>query len=277
MPKRVITLSSIPPRFPFLERNLRELLRHRRVCDEIRLYIPRSYPRFPEYDGSLPVIPEGVVLRRVAQDDGPATKLLGPLRDFAGEDVQILYCDDDQIYPADWASLIFAEMERRPDCAIAPQAAQLQGMVKTAYVNPRTPRAQYAGRPLSYQLRRLLQKLGSLSLRPPKSGVTRPILKREGYADVAYGVRGVGVRPSFFDARVFEIPQPFRAVDDIWISGMLALRGVPLWAPKGHVYSEMTEADQVESLFHSINEGLDRRDSNAACIQYFADTYGIWK
>ncbi len=72
----IITLSAIPPRFAALGPTLRALLRQRHPADEIRLNIPERYRRFPEWDGTLPEVPEGVTILRCAQDYGPATKLL---------------------------------------------------------------------------------------------------------------------------------------------------------------------------------------------------------
>jgi hypothetical protein len=80
----VISLSAIPPRFAHLGPVLDSLLRQRPRAEAVLLYIPKSYRRFPEWDGALPDVPEGVEIRRVEEDLGPATKLclrFGSLKD----------------------------------------------------------------------------------------------------------------------------------------------------------------------------------------------------
>ena len=72
--------------------------------DEIRLNIPERYRRFPEWDGTLPEVPEGVTIARCAQDYGPATKLLPTLQAYAGQPVDILLCDDDRIHDRNWTA-----------------------------------------------------------------------------------------------------------------------------------------------------------------------------
>ncbi len=66
----VITLSSIPPRFDRLALTF-EALRHQTVPPEaIILYVP-SLPPVPDWEGTLPQVPEGVEIRRVETDYGP--------------------------------------------------------------------------------------------------------------------------------------------------------------------------------------------------------------
>ena len=235
------------------------------------MYIPRRYARFPEYEGSAPEIPEGVVLRRLEEDFGPATKLLGPLRDNPEPETQILFCDDDMRYEAGWAASLFTEQARRPDCAICPLGSPLSAEVKTDYVSAHDPQAERWAKTLRYHLLRLGQKFTTLSFKP-----SRPLLRRNGFGDLIYGAVGTVVRSAFFDDRVFEIPVHLRSVDDIWISGMLAVRGVPVWAPAGHMWPHHRGAARIQPLLKSVIADMDRCQANEACVRYFQETYGIW-
>ena len=47
----IISLSTIPSRFDKIGPTLESLLAQSAKIDEIRIYIPKSYLRFPEYDG----------------------------------------------------------------------------------------------------------------------------------------------------------------------------------------------------------------------------------
>src|SRR4051794_32719177 len=61
---RIISLSTIPPRFDRLAPTLKSLVEQSGAIDEIRLYIPKRYRRFPDYDGSVPSVPDGITIVR---------------------------------------------------------------------------------------------------------------------------------------------------------------------------------------------------------------------
>ena len=124
---RIISLTSIPPRFMGLESTLQSLLRQ--GADEVRLYIPCKYQRFPDWDGALPNVPEGVTIYRSDKDYGPATKILPACRDLRGSDAQILFCDDDCICDEGWAERLFRIQSRRKNQAIAVYVRPVEGYV----------------------------------------------------------------------------------------------------------------------------------------------------
>ncbi|MEF0941654.1 hypothetical protein [Rhizobium sp. BR 362] len=95
---RIITLSTIPPRFATLAPTLNSLLQQKGQIDEVRLYIPKKYRRFPEYDGFLPSVPAGIKIFRPDDDMGPASKVLFAAKEFRNQSAQILFCDDDKIF-----------------------------------------------------------------------------------------------------------------------------------------------------------------------------------
>ena len=125
--KRIISLTSIPPRFPLLGPTLKSLVDQ--GADEVRLYIPRSYRRFAAWDGTKPEVPKGVTLFCVDRDYGPATKILPACMDLRGQDVQLLFCDDDGNYAPDWANKLFSIQADRPSDAVAGYVRPVQGYV----------------------------------------------------------------------------------------------------------------------------------------------------
>jgi hypothetical protein len=105
-----ISLTSIPPRLPRLGPVLRSLLAQRPAPERVILCLPRSFRRFPG-PVSLPDLPEGVVPWPVEEDWGPATKALAAARALSGQDMALIYCDDDWIYPQGWAQRLLAAQD----------------------------------------------------------------------------------------------------------------------------------------------------------------------
>ena len=216
----IITLSSIPPRFHLLGATLNSLLAQRLPAQEVLLYIPRSYRRFTDWDGTLPEVPPGVTIRRCAADLGPATKILPATRDFAGADVDLLFCDDDKIYDPDWHARLKRAAAARPGTCIVEAGENLPDIADAARAPDRLPRARRWGRkPLAYRIRRMLSLFT----------VKAPMYANSGFVDLLSGHGGVLVRPEWFDAAAFEIPDILWTVDDPWLSGHLERRGIPIW------------------------------------------------
>ena len=82
--------------------------------DRVILNIPKTYRREAYRDDSLPVVPAGVEVLVSDVDYGPATKLLPTLRAFAGQEVNIAFCDDDRLYPNNWLSTLVENAKRHP-------------------------------------------------------------------------------------------------------------------------------------------------------------------
>ena len=62
MPNKIIlSLSTIPARFDLLGESLNSLLNQSKKADEIHVYIPKNYKRFPNHEFSTPSVPEGVL------------------------------------------------------------------------------------------------------------------------------------------------------------------------------------------------------------------------
>lgn len=105
---------------------------------------------------------------------------------------------------------------------------------------------------------------------------TRVLFKAPGYVDCFEGFGGALVKPNFFDEDAFNIPDVVWAVDDVWLSGCLARRGVPIWALADQHDTQHTPAGVYDALHKATIEGADRDEANMACIRYFQEAHGVW-
>jgi hypothetical protein len=263
----VISLTSTPPRFPYLYAALEQLMAQSAPVAEVRLNLPRTYRRFGPC-GPLPDVPKGVRIVQIDDDFGPASKVLPSVFDLRGQDVEILFCDDDEEYDRDWAARFLAARNDHPAAAIVGKGYHLAGLrhfnLKTgADLQPRAKR----GNRLVYGVYHLAtgfrRKLGYFS--------------SPGYVDILEGYRGVLVRPEFFPQDAGQIPKDFWLVDDPWLSGQMTRMGVPIWAMAGLPSRNMGfGAAQAAPLRRLVHNGKGRRALDIACISYLRETYGIW-
>jgi hypothetical protein len=275
---RIISLSSIPPRFDLIGPTLETLVAQRGV-DAVELYIPRTYRRFAEYDGRLPAVPRGVTLLRPEQDLGPASKVLHAVDRHRGTaDAQILFCDDDRNYAPGWAEALFDEQARRPGEAVALTGWDVERSGLDTYRPRPTPRHAKRDRrwDLDYRAKRIRQILSGGGKVPIRLKPPRRLIARAGYADIFEGYGGVVVRPAFFDDEAYDIPMDLWAVDDVWLSGMLARRRIPIWVAADFYEPKNTVADLTEALYRWKTSNMTRAELNARCAQYLRDTYGVW-
>ncbi len=277
----VISLSSIPPRFGDLPATLAALLAQRRRPEAVRLYIPRRYRRFPDYDGGLPEIPKGVELRLVEEDLGPATKVLFAAEELRGQDLDLLYCDDDRLYTPRWAETLLSARPEHPHAALALQGFHLRHMGLPEIVQPAPRMKRGRGkRDLVYRLHLSWQRLRwGGTARIPQFLKARPrSFARSGYVDIAEGLSGVAIRPDFLDAAAMRIPPDMWTVDDVWLSGQMARRGIPVWlhATRRRLFVDLPGQHDDHALYRQTIQGVDRDAANRACVHWLRDAYGIW-
>lgn len=263
----IITLTTIPPRFDKITPTLKSLLNQKHRADQINLYIPQSYKRFPEWTGALPQVPEGVTVCRTDFDYGPATKVLPAVKDNWGKERDILFCDDDVHYDAEWSGRFIDLRKSHERTCLAEGGDNIKDIDITTRPADRLPRVSTAGRGLLF-------KVGSmLKYRQRRASY----YTQSGYSDTLLGVSGVMVRPTYFDEKVFDIPGLLWTVDDYWIAGNLAVNNVPIWvnanAPRRHDGASR----RISALLTMVHEGHDRNDSNQAAVDYFREYYGVWK
>ena len=278
--RQIITLSTIPPRFGAVGQTLQSLVLQRSRPEAIELYIPQTYRRFPQWGGGLPEVPEGVRIVRVAEDLGPATKILPAAKSYRGQDVDLVYVDDDHFYAPDWAESFRKVRKAYPDAAICAAATTVSRMGRNWRAEGPLPRAVMAPdyrHQLGFQARRLFGAIGGSVVTGPKLLAPFRKLDRSGYADIAEGYAGVAVRPGFLDDQAFVIPAVIWAVDDVWISGHLARRGIPIWADKGLNHARaVLPLSRMQPLYSAVIDGADRPAANLACVDHLRATYGIW-
>jgi len=273
-----VTLSSIPARFDKIGPVLESLTAQTARLDGIFLYIPENYRRFPDWDGRLPDVPKGVEIRRTPDDFGPGTKVLCAAREFAGQDVDILFCDDDHIYAPGWAQSFVDLKPKHPGCVIAQggwQAADYADGGSDRALQPRAVR-RWRITDIEFQLRYLWQDITAGAKRHDLTAPPRRVFKRSGYVDVFEGYAGVLVQPSMFDDAFYDIPPVLWGVDDVWLSGMMAVRDIPIWL-EGKLYDpRQAESERLSPLAKSEIDGANRKSANRQGVEYFRKHHGLW-
>jgi len=237
----IVTLTTIPPRFHTLPDVLASLRAQTCRPDRIVITIPRTYRRFPGVH-ALPPLPEYVDILTPADDPGPAGKILPAARAFAGQDCDILYCDDDCAYAPHWA------------CAFL-EARKAKGQ-----------NTVIAGSGFD------VVRLGLGPAKQARRGKDAPA----GLIDVAQGFCGVLVRPEHFDHITHNMPPMAWPVDDVWLSGNFARLGLPIWKAKG-IRDMCTPRSQPGDLQGAVVRGATRAQSNRACAAYVQKNFGVWQ
>jgi hypothetical protein len=267
---RIASLTSIPSRFDALYRTLEGL--QRQAFDEVRLYIPEQYSRFPDWNGVVPDVPGGVKVLRSDRDYGPATKILPACRDLRNEDVQVLFCDDDIRVPKGWADRLFRIQKERSHEAVATYIQTAEGYGVTRLIARQGIYARQLSLHLDpfYRFLRLVHKLLGTPAPHP-----RPFII-PGYGDILFGVGGVVVRPSFFDDEAFEIPDEVWFVDDIWLSSQLARKGIRIYCPWRCPLPLAEDHADTDSLLGLEVGGKNRNQQNLLAVSFCQSRFGIW-
>lgn len=271
----LVTLSSIPPRFGLIGPTL-EALAAQSGVDGVELYLPHGYRRFPDWDGTLPAVPAGVTIHRCETDYGPATKVLCAARRHRGDNLRLLFCDDDRDYRPGWAKGLLAEADRYPDRAVALAGWDIAGLDRRGtFARPRHRRRSRTW-DMAYRIARFRQILSGqgkarLAQKPP-----RRIIAEAGFADIFEGYGGVVVRPDFFDDTAFDIPPEAFHVDDIWLSGTLARQGIGIWLAADQYEPKTTEADRQDALYRHRVAEKGRTELDATAIETLRRDWGIW-
>ena len=276
--KVIISISTIPPRFDLLGRALNSLMNQKRRADEIHVYIPKAYKRFPEHAFILPNVPDGVHIKVVEKDFGPATKILPCVLANRNSNVRIIYGDDDRYADFKWLDKILVASAEKPDEVIVSQGMTLDdyGIKVKETLSPRAKKMQVWSN-YKYICARANQKFTELLTGKKQIKSGRSKYKKSGYVDFALGMGGVSVNPEFFDNECFEIPDILWSVDDIWLSGCFKRQNINIWADRAiHVPIE-TEAGNFSPLVFSEIEGKNRKQADLECIEYMRNQYGIWK
>ena len=277
--KVILSLSTIPPRFGMLGVSLNSLINQKRKADEIHVYIPKTYKRFPEHNFCIPDVPEGVSVKIIDHDYGPATKALPCAKAYRGTNTRIIYGDDDRFADTSWLDNMLKCSDERPEDVIVSSGMTLQDnyglMLKNQNFFPRAKRAKVKY-DIEYLARRLVQKFFETTTSKSRIKPARCNYSSSGYVDIALGVGGVSVRADFFDESFFEIPEILWPEDDIWLSGNYLRQGRGIWASNKIRFPVDSGASNTSGLAFSIINGKDRNKTALDGILYMQELYDIW-
>lgn len=263
MTDTIVSLTTIPPRFETILPTLESLLSQKADIAEIQLWIPRTYRR-PEFrDFTAPKLPKGVAVMYCEEDLGPATKILPAAEHYKGQDIRIIYCDDDEYYEQGWADLLIRSSDQYPAECITICGLNLDSVENAHFM-----------RSTGYRL------LNVLTLNFYRRAYrTRQLAERPGIGpvDICQGFGGVLVKPAFFPASADQIPDVLWTVDDIWLSGQMRSNGVTIRRVSERKMCSKTSAAGVADLTNYSYGGHDRISADMLCVNHFRKVHGIWQ
>eukprot|EP00299_Pterocystis_sp_00344_P016440 c8255_g1_i1.p1 GENE.c8255_g1_i1~~c8255_g1_i1.p1 ORF type:complete len:467 (-),score=97.82 c8255_g1_i1:106-1473(-) len=307
-PRFVISVTTIPARLPYLIDVFKAISWNNYHPDAVYLAIPRKSLRFeqdyilPEYIREHPVVK--VLWSDV--DYGPATKLLPVLKVETDPDTCIMTVDDDS-FPKDFhihlfitAALLF------PDAALGFGGWNVQCIVNFGDSCRRDwdmkygPDYLFVRQNYNFACVEMRTTYGRYHCAEEVSELLHPKA-----ADVLEGTEGAVYRRKFFDDSIFDssgTPKEMFFVDDVWISGNLALKGVPrlvvasnekvktqlIPVPAGRPhfpecqnkqgsYETLPEGWKDPGSIHALHarEHMDLRTCNQVAVKHFAGL-GAW-
>jgi hypothetical protein len=234
----VVSLSTIPSRVGHLRPVLNSLIDQSEPADRIVLALPRHSLREgkPYPDSGDLKLPKPVEILH-CEDLGPATKLLPVLLDEPN--AAIIVVDDDVVYPPRFVETLLTAHRVMPGTALG-------------YRGVRLDRAQRFAD---------LEHLFATSVRDAV------------LVDVLFGTWGYLVPPGALDDSVHNLahsPEELRWVDDVWISGHLARRGIP----RAIVRATEIPIETLNALRRSLTRGPNRSGLNDnLAIEAFLDDW----
>ena len=261
-----------------LGESLNSLINQNLKADEIHVYIPKTYRRFPEHSFCVPNVPEGVSVKVVDHDYGPATKALPCAQAYRGTKTRIIYGDDDRFADTSWLDNVLKANVERPEDVIVSYGMTLENYglaTKNQTLTPRAKRAKVKY-DLNYLARRLRQKFLEITTNKKQYKPARCNYSESGYVDIAMGVGGVSVRAEFVDVIWFEIPESLWPDDDIWLSGNYLRQGIGIWAGNKIRFPVDSGASNTSALAHSIINGKGRNQTAFDGILHMQESYDIW-
>ena len=239
----IVSLTTLPHRINALDVVLKSILLQSVAVKEIRLNLP-LYSQRDQTEYDIPAFirfSEAVSIVRTERDWGPATKFIPTLLSSL-EDQPVVFIDDDVIYPRHFIESYLYYSERLPDAALATRGWDVPRSLKWADSGT----------------------LFGMQLTSPQS------------VDVVTGCGSVLVKPRFFDKQKLTdyetAPKAAFFVDDIWVSGQLALNKVERYV----IPVRDRQKPQLTRL--SINKGLINNENkgglnNDVMLNWFKDVW----
>ena len=262
-PKIIVSMTTTANRIAFLKQTLASIQAQTHQPDAIELNIPNSYARADLEPVDINDIPKGFDIYR-CDDYGPATKLLPTLLRYKDDNVVIIYCDDDRIYAPNWIERLLKIHGSNNGCCVGDELYDIPYYVNSIIIK----------KSLAYRVKRIF----SLGLWNPRKRNYKKAAILEGYG-------GVLVRPEFFDHSVFELPDQFFPVDDIWFSAKLAERKIPI------EYSNRKVSEKSQPVISNDQDigrakgsltvtqfgGKSRAELDIIAMRYACEKFGVWE
>lgn len=244
--KTIITMTTIPERIKHIRPTIASLLDQTIKVDEIAINLPWKTRKGKTYEipSWLKEIEE-VKIYRVAQDEGPGTKLLPTLRREKDLNTRIIVVDDDVIYNSKTVEKLLKVYEKRK-CAVTQYGIVLEN--------------------------------GKL---PSSYSRVEGFFTYSRKVDLLQGFSGFLVTPSMFPKEVYDLnrgPSEAISVDDIWFSGWLAYNNVDIYTPHctflNLPIASWGNIRYTPALGKTENLGMIR---DQKVIDWFIQEKGIWK
>jgi SAM-dependent methyltransferase len=257
--KVVVSVTTIPSRERLLRQCLESLSAQRFQPDKILLCLPtfskrEKVPyRVPSWLGDFPL----AHVAHCEEDWGPATKLLGALRAVEDPDTILITVDDDVGYDPHLIEKLVRHSLDAPDAAVGFRGWNAEPLMR------------------EHNYGFVYEEWNHRYAYPARVNIL------EGYGGVAY-------RRRFFDDAVFDYscaPEAAFYVDDVWISGHLAMKRIPRVV---HRYCAVgiSDVDVWQKLWrpngwsreaNGVSLAPEFRDRNRGIAMYFAlQQSGIW-
>ncbi|MBP0483123.1 hypothetical protein [Sagittula salina] len=258
----VVSLTTIPSRAATLRRTIDSIWAQDPAPAAIEVNIPREYSRRSMGRLDVSDLPKNCDVQVVDRDYGPATKILPTVARHRGQDVRLVYGDDDRIYGPGWLARLLSASDAHPDDVITER-----------WVSSRAKENRYRW-----------GRKGALYvfLRKASFGRFEP-LGRHFVHDIAEGCGGVLIRPHFLGDEAFDIPDILWTVDDVWLSGHFWANGhrvIHSGVAFGDTAQDLVEEDvnirDLDALYLYETQGHGRLAANAACIRYMRRRYGVF-
>lgn len=255
----VVSVTTIPSRDRRLRQCLESLSAQRFQPDEILLCLP-DFSKREKVPYHAPSWLEDFPLARVVhceEDWGPATKLLGALRAVEDSETILITVDDDVGYDPHLIEKLVRHSLDDPDTAVGFRGWNAEPLMR------------------EHNYGFIYEEWTHRYTYPARVNIL------EGYGGVAY-------RRRFFDDAVFDYshaPEAAFYVDDVWISGHLAMRQIPRVVHR-YCASRISDADVWQKLWRSngwpreangLSLAPEFRDRNRGAAMHFAlQRPGIW-
>jgi hypothetical protein len=248
----VVSLTTTPKRISQLQPTLNSILSQSVLPEKILINLPERYQDQTPYE-----IPNFLKDKKLLEinivpvDFGPATKFLPTIQKYKDLDTTIIVIDDDQVYASKMIENYLIKKKQYPNHALCLAGWELPSQMDHAQKH-------------------------FLHTGKFKFGFKKTI-KEDQSVDIIQGASSYMIQPDFFDDEIFNYmiaPKAAFFVDDIWISGHLAMRDIPrklVTIPSTYIRLYNAHTAISESLHK--NENQDHSHNNEI-YHYFAP---FWK